>query len=349
MHHVHARSHRRHEARGAGHVRDRGERTPDAGRRSDAVHATSPQWRAPDVPSRAASRRAPRRPSRRARARARRCGSGSRRPMEGTGSASIATRTGRVVCATGTCCRSPRPSGDACTSWSMVSLPVNARLVTSQKEGPSSGRAHRRRRAETSSGPGELPLRIAEIINSFDIGGGGAAARAPAGAHAQTSPGGACLVIRGPLLPRVQALGFEPEGHPLGGSLASRKALKAIGELARAFRRDRVQVVHAHDFYSAFVAVPAARLAGAGVIVGRLDLGHLHTPAQRAVLAGLARRRRGHRELRRHLRSRHRRRAGAARAGLAYPQRPRSARVRRGTSRSCSRCRCRTWPAGRSR
>ena len=94
--------------------------------------------------------------------------------------------------------------------------------------------------------------------------------------------------FRGPLLPRVQALGFEPEGHPLGGSLASRKALKAIGELARAFRRNRVQVVHAHDFYSAFVAVPAARLAGAGVIVGRLDLGHLQTPAQRAVLAGLS-------------------------------------------------------------
>jgi glycosyltransferase involved in cell wall biosynthesis len=132
-------------------------------------------------------------------------------------------------------------------------------------------------------------LRIAEIINSFDIGGGevqllellrGLMRRHRLAVHA--------LEIRGPLLPRVQALGFEPEGHPLGGSLASRKALKAIGELARAFRRDRVQVVHAHDFYSAFVAVPAARLAGAGVIVGRLDLGHLHTPAQRAVLAGLS-------------------------------------------------------------
>ena len=87
VHHVHARSHRRHEARGAGHVRDRGERTRDAGRRSDAVHVqASPPWRAPDVPSRAASRRAPQRPSRRARARGRRCGSGSRRPMEGTGS-----------------------------------------------------------------------------------------------------------------------------------------------------------------------------------------------------------------------------------------------------------------------
>jgi L-malate glycosyltransferase len=132
-------------------------------------------------------------------------------------------------------------------------------------------------------------LRIAEIINSFDIGGGevqliellrGLRRRHRLSVHA--------LELRGPLLPRVRALGFEPEGHPLGGSLASRRALKAVGELARAFRRDRVQVVHAHDFYSAFVAVPAARLAGAGVVVGRLDLGHLQSPAQRAVLAGLS-------------------------------------------------------------
>jgi glycosyltransferase involved in cell wall biosynthesis len=132
-------------------------------------------------------------------------------------------------------------------------------------------------------------LRIAEIINSFDIGGGevqllellrGLMRRHRLSVHA--------LELRGPLLPRVRTLGFDPEGHPLGGSLASRGALKAVGELARAFRRDRVHVVHAHDFYSAFVAVPAARLAGAGVVVGRLDLGHLQSPAQRAVLAGLS-------------------------------------------------------------
>jgi glycosyltransferase involved in cell wall biosynthesis len=132
-------------------------------------------------------------------------------------------------------------------------------------------------------------LRIAEIINSFDIGGGevqllellrGLMRRHRLSVHA--------LELRGPLLPRVRSLGFEPDGHPLGGSLASRGALRAIADLARTFRRDRVQVVHAHDFYSAFVAVPAARLAGAGVVVGRLDLGHLQTPAQRAVLAGLS-------------------------------------------------------------
>ena len=121
-------------------------------------------------------------------------------------------------------------------------------------------------------------MRIAEIINSFDIGGGevqllellrGLMRRHRLSVHA--------LELRGPLLSRVRGLGFEPEGHPLGGSLVGRGALTAVGELARAFRRDRVHVVHAHDFYSAFVAVPAARLAGAGVIVGRLDLGHLQT------------------------------------------------------------------------
>jgi glycosyltransferase involved in cell wall biosynthesis len=138
-------------------------------------------------------------------------------------------------------------------------------------------------------GAGKMPLRIAQIINSFDIGGGevqllelvrGLSARHALSVHA--------LEVRGPLLERLRALGYVPEGHPLGGALASRATVRAVAELARAFRRDRIQVVHAHDFYSSCVAVPAARLAGAAVAVGRLDLGHLQTPAQRTVLAGLS-------------------------------------------------------------
>jgi glycosyltransferase involved in cell wall biosynthesis len=135
---------------------------------------------------------------------------------------------------------------------------------------------------------GGLDLRIAEIINSFDIGGGEVQLlallehlreRHALAVHA--------LEVRGPLLAPLRALGFEPEGHSLGGSLASRGAARAIVGLAKAFRRDRIEVVHAHDFYSSFVAVPAARLAGAAVAVGRLDLGHLQSPPQRTVLAGL--------------------------------------------------------------
>ena len=131
-------------------------------------------------------------------------------------------------------------------------------------------------------------LRVAEIINSFDIGGGEVQllallerlkGRYALAVHA--------LEVRGPLLAPLRALGFEPEGHPLGGSLASRGAVRAIANLARAFRRDRIDLVHAHDFYSSFVAVPAARLAGAAIVVGRLDLGHLQSPPQRTVLAGI--------------------------------------------------------------
>lgn len=150
------------------------------------------------------------------------------------------------------------------------------------------GTGARRPACRTSAREGR-GLRIAEIINSFDIGGGevqllalleGLKGRHALAVHA--------LEVRGPLLDPLRALGFEPEGHPLGGSLASRGALRAIADLARAFRRDRVEVVHAHDFYSSFVAVPAARLAGAFIVVGRLDLGHLQSPPQRTVLAGLS-------------------------------------------------------------
>ena len=97
------------------------------------------------------------------------------------------------------------------------------------------------------------------------------------------------------------------------------------------------------------MAVPAARLAGAGVIVGRLDLGHLHTPAQRAVLAGLS----------------HAADAVIANCGAIFDlvigdeQVPpeRVTLIRNGLDLPAfdaaragrSRCRCRTWPAGRSR
>ncbi|MFT3916844.1 MAG: glycosyltransferase [Anaeromyxobacteraceae bacterium] len=133
-----------------------------------------------------------------------------------------------------------------------------------------------------------MRLRIAEVINSFDVGGGEVQllelVRGLQGAH---QLGVHALEVRGTLLPRLRALGVEPSGHPLGGSLASRAALRQVRALASAFRAQRAEVVHAHDFYSAAVAIPAARLAGARSVIGRLDLGHLQGPAQRVLLAAL--------------------------------------------------------------
>jgi glycosyltransferase involved in cell wall biosynthesis len=62
-----------------------------------------------------------------------------------------------------------------------------------------------------------------------------------------------------------------------------------IARMAHWLAVNRVEVLHAHDFYATLLAVPAAKLAGCKVIVGRLDLAHWHTRAQRAVLARLTR------------------------------------------------------------
>ncbi|HCF61647.1 MAG TPA: glycosyl transferase family 1, partial [Myxococcales bacterium] len=48
-------------------------------------------------------------------------------------------------------------------------------------------------------------------------------------------------------------------------------------------------MVHAHDFYTALLAVPAARLAGTRAIVGRLDLAHWLNVPQRVALAAATR------------------------------------------------------------
>lgn len=94
----------------------------------------------------------------------------------------------------------------------------------------------------------------------------------------------------GPLLDEVWKRGLEPAEFPLGPSARSPQTLRAVWRAAGFLRRHRVDVVHAHDFYAALVAVPAARLAGARAVLGRLDLAHWHSPLQRRALRWLTRR-----------------------------------------------------------
>ncbi len=89
----------------------------------------------------------------------------------------------------------------------------------------------------------------------------------------------------GPLVGTLRQLGFTPEEFPLNGSLMRLNTAQQIFRLARWFKRNQVELVHVHDFYSTMLVVPAAKLAGAKVIVGRLDLAHWHGPARRAVHA----------------------------------------------------------------
>ena len=94
----------------------------------------------------------------------------------------------------------------------------------------------------------------------------------------------------GPLLDDVRALGHEPEAVPLRGSVMQPNTALQIVRLARWLKAQRIELVHAHDFYAAVLAVPAAKLAGCKVIVGRLDLAHWYSKLQRAVLSEWTRR-----------------------------------------------------------
>ncbi|GAC1341855.1 MAG: hypothetical protein NVSMB23_13970 [Myxococcales bacterium] len=93
----------------------------------------------------------------------------------------------------------------------------------------------------------------------------------------------------GPLLAPLRERGIEPEEFRLGGSLAHPRTLIEVQRIARWLRRIGADVLHAHDFYTELLAVPAARLAGRKVVVGRLDLVHWHGKVRHVLLAGATR------------------------------------------------------------
>ncbi|HEY8208905.1 MAG TPA: glycosyltransferase [Myxococcaceae bacterium] len=93
----------------------------------------------------------------------------------------------------------------------------------------------------------------------------------------------------GPLMEQVWKLGHPTRSFPLNGAMVRPNTAFQIARLAAWLRETRTDLLHVHDFTSTLVAVPAAKLAGVKVVVGRLDLAHWHSPAQRRVLAGLTR------------------------------------------------------------
>ncbi|NMO13630.1 glycosyltransferase [Pyxidicoccus fallax] len=93
------------------------------------------------------------------------------------------------------------------------------------------------------------------------------------------------LEASGPLLKDVRAMGLEPHVFPLSSSFMRPHTARQVGRLASWLRENRVDVVHAHDFYTTLLAVPACRLARVPVVVGRLDLVHWHGRARHAMLA----------------------------------------------------------------
>ena len=76
------------------------------------------------------------------------------------------------------------------------------------------------------------------------------------------------LAAEGPLLGEYAALGVPVTALPLR-RLYGAGAVRAGRELMQVVRRERIGIVHAHDFYSNIFAGPWARAAGARFIASR--------------------------------------------------------------------------------
>jgi L-malate glycosyltransferase len=145
-------------------------------------------------------------------------------------------------------------------------------------------------RREAEAVVGVEPIRLVQFTRSFFIGGTEVQVLEllrglPPSYQLQVS----VLQEAGPLVGELRKLGFTPEEFPLHGSLARPNTLWQVVRLARWLEQHRVELVHVHDFYATMLAVPAAKLAGAKVIVSRLDLAHWQGPARRALLTQLTR------------------------------------------------------------
>jgi glycosyltransferase involved in cell wall biosynthesis len=117
--------------------------------------------------------------------------------------------------------------------------------------------------------------RVLHLLSRFEIGG----AERQLVERLRRHPRGfepllACSELSGKFLGPVRALGIEPFVAPLRG-LAHPSALGAIAKLAKYMRDRQVELVHSHDFAMSALGLVAARIAGARIIVDRVDLGHL--------------------------------------------------------------------------
>lgn len=84
-----------------------------------------------------------------------------------------------------------------------------------------------------------------------------------------------CLRVKGPLLEKLKGSAVAiREFHPTGG-LDSPRGLYQLARLAAYLRREKFDVVHAHDLWTNLMGVVAARMAGVPAIVSsRRDLAH---------------------------------------------------------------------------
>lgn len=91
-----------------------------------------------------------------------------------------------------------------------------------------------------------------------------------------------CLHGWGELREQIDAAGIPVIDYNVW-SFRNPKALAAQYRLARDIRQQRIQIVHTYNFYANVFAIPAAKLAGAGVVASIRDMGIYLSAAQRRV------------------------------------------------------------------
>ena len=136
-------------------------------------------------------------------------------------------------------------------------------------------------RGEVSNAPvGAMRRRkVFYLLDSLNVGGTETQAvelalRMPSSKYEITL---GCLTAKGPLLERLRGSAVRVEEfHPTGG-LDSPAGFYEMLRLAVYLRRERFDVMHAHDLWSNLMGVPAARLARvAAIISSQRDLSHFN-------------------------------------------------------------------------
>jgi glycosyltransferase involved in cell wall biosynthesis len=89
-----------------------------------------------------------------------------------------------------------------------------------------------------------------------------------------------CLRKWGQLVACVEERGIAIDDYGVT-SFRSPRVLRAQLRLARNIRRNRIEIVHAYNFYANVFALPAAKLAGARTIASIRDMGAYLSPMQR--------------------------------------------------------------------
>jgi len=129
-------------------------------------------------------------------------------------------------------------------------------------------------RAREVPSPGGI--RVLHLIHRFYVGGAERQFIERLRAHPDGfEPVVGCLEISGGNLADFRALGLgEPHLFPLRRSLLRFNTAIQVLRMARLIRRLGIRIVHGTDFVTNFLGLLAARLAGARIVVSRVDLGH---------------------------------------------------------------------------